>query len=78
MQPPAAKQREQQEVAENFDARKACSKTCNSFHKFSGVSMDELLIIEVCAGSARLTKNRSQTWPSRASNRQKCGTELWH
>ena len=32
------------------------SETCPPVPKFSGVSMEELLVIEVCAGSARLTK----------------------
>ena len=34
----------------------SCSKTSKPVQKFLGVSIDELLVIEICAGSARLTK----------------------
>ena len=34
----------------------ANSQTCSPVSKFAGVSIEELLVIEICAGSARLTK----------------------
>ena len=34
----------------------ACSRTHPPFQKFAGVPIEELLVIEICAGSARLTK----------------------
>ena len=40
----------------NVFVPKACSNTQAKIDRFAGVSIDELLVIEVCAGSARLTK----------------------
>ena len=40
----------------NFQFSTACDKTQVNHDRFAGVAIDELLVIEVCAGSARLTK----------------------
>ena len=39
-----------------FCSTKTCNEPQEHHHKFAGVAIDELLVIEICAGSARLTK----------------------
>ena len=40
----------------NFCFSKTCSEPQGHHQRFAGVATDELLVIEICAGSARLTK----------------------
>ena len=53
--PPSAKETEVGNSDDNF-RNASCSNPQGSTDRFSGVALEELLVIEVCAGSARLTK----------------------
>ena len=44
------------EIPMHFSEAPACSNIQEPSHRFTNVALEELLVIEVCAGSARLTK----------------------
>ena len=46
----------EQHAPSNLQFSQLRSETSNPVQKFLGLSIDELLVIEICAGSARLTK----------------------
>ena len=54
--PPDIPNGDVQNSLKDFSAQNSCNNTQGPSNRFSGVTLDELLVIEVCAGSARLTK----------------------
>ena len=68
------------QVFADFPAAQHTAKPQQASHQFSGLGLQDLLVVEICAGSARLTKTvRAKGMRGLAIDKTKsrgCGTEI--
>ena len=74
------------EVVKAPEPSRSCATSVNSDQqpsassplRFSEFSIDELLVVEICAGSARLTKTCRRIRPQRLGGGPIQRAQLWH